>query len=99
MRHTSRDTDLVVFFQLEIVSRNPVGMVLPLEVKLPLECQLLLVDGIDAILLNVNVGVVVVLPQGGKVGVCNYLCPLPRVEVFVAVPVAHELKLLKVCKL
>jgi len=92
MGNRSADAHLCALFLFEVVGSNPEGVVLPLEVELPLMCQFLSVGCVYCVLFDVDVGVVGVLPESDEVwGAAAYLCPLFVVEVLAKVLfVAHS---------
>ena len=77
----STDTYFCSFFLLEVIGSYPIRMVFPLKIKLSLMAKLFLINRINSIFLNVDIAIMVVLPECDLVRIGTDQSPFLRIEV------------------
>ena len=80
MGYRSGDTELLAAFLLEVESGYPARMVFSAIIEVKLYVELVFVEGVDFVLLDVDIAVVFILPKGDEVTGLTNLEPIVFAE-------------------
>ena len=87
------NTNFCSLLLLKVIGSYPVGMIFPLKIKLPLMTKLFLIDCIDYIFFNVDIAIMIILPECDLIRIGTDQSPFLRIEVLlILLLVSHSFK-------